>query len=123
VVAACAASAGAHAALVPAHVRDQRGLGLAFVVAAAVLLVVVSAPATRPAGRTSGRAAVVVLASVIGAYALSVTTGIPWLAPTPESVDAVGVATKSVEALGLASAVQLNPTTGGRRSPHDKEVR
>ena len=122
-VVACAASAGAHAALVPAHVRDQPGLGAAFVVAAAVLMAVVAALAARPDSRITGRAAAVVLASLIGAHALSVTTGIPWLVQTPEPVDAVGVATKSVEALGLAFALQLNPTTGGRRSPNDEEVR
>ena len=123
VVVACAASAGAHAALVPAHRRDQPGLGLAFVVAAAVLVAVVAALAVRPDSRTTARAAAVMLASLIGAYAFSVTTGIPWLVQTPEPVDAVGVATKGVEVLGLAFALQLNPTPGGRRSPNDEEVR
>jgi peptidoglycan/LPS O-acetylase OafA/YrhL len=111
-VAACAASAGAHAALVPAHVRDQRALGLAFVLAAAALVAVVAALAVRPGSRTTSPAAAVVLASLIGAYALSVTTGIPWLAGSPEPVDVVGLATKTVEALGLAFALRLSSNDG-----------
>jgi peptidoglycan/LPS O-acetylase OafA/YrhL len=111
-VATCAASAGAHAALVPAHVRDQRALGVAFALAAAALLAVVAALAARPDSRTTRPAAAAVLASLIGAYAFSVTTGIPWLAGSPEPVDVVGLATKTVEALGLAFALRLSSHDG-----------
>jgi hypothetical protein len=57
-------------------------------------------------------AAAVVLASLMSAYALDVTTGIPWLAGSPEPVDVVGLATKSVEALGLVFALRLSSHDG-----------
>jgi hypothetical protein len=41
----------------------------------------------------------------------------------PEPVDAVGTVTKAVEAIGLGLALQLIPTTSGRRSLIHKETR
>jgi hypothetical protein len=49
-------------------------------------------------------------------------TGIPFLQARPESVDLVGLATKLVEALGLALALWLSESVGGRRSPAIQEV-
>jgi hypothetical protein len=69
------------------------------------------------------RVATLLLAALIGIYALSVTTGIPWLADDPEPVDLVGLLTKAVEALGLTFAIQLNPTPSGRGSLIRKEAR
>jgi hypothetical protein len=68
-------------------------------------------------------AVVLLLAALIGAYCLNVTTGLPWLADAPEPVEGVGIATKLVEALGLVFALQLIPTRGGRGSLTHKEAR
>jgi hypothetical protein len=43
VVAACAASAGAHAALVAQHLQDEPRMGVAFIAATALLLAVAAA--------------------------------------------------------------------------------
>lgn len=123
VVATCAASAGAHAALVPQHLDHQAGLGIAFILAATLLTGVVVTVTVRPADATVGHAATFVLATLIAAYALSVTTGIPWLADEREPIDLVGLVTKSVEALGLTCSIQLNPILGDRGSLTRKEAR
>jgi|SRR5215216_1239030 len=114
VVAACAASAGVHAALVPDHLEHEPALGAAFVAAAVVTLALSAALAIRPSSTAIASLATLVLAMLIAAYALSVTTGIPWLSDVPERVDAVGAATKAVEAVGLFFALQLITTKGGR---------
>ena len=48
VVLACAASAGAHAGLVPEHLRTEPRMGVAFLVAVALLLATGIAVARRP---------------------------------------------------------------------------
>ncbi len=110
VVAACAASAGAHGALVPAHLDDEAGLAVAFVVAAIVAMAASVMLTIRPSASVVCFAALL-LAALLGAYALAVTTGLPWLVDEPEPVDAVALATKAVEALGLGFALQLILTT------------
>ena len=107
VVAICAASAGAHAALVPQHLDHELRLGIAFVAATAALLAAAAALTYRPDDATVAHATTVVLAALIGAYAVNVTTGLPWLSDGPETVDVVGLATKSVEVLGLLFAIHL----------------
>jgi hypothetical protein len=123
VVAACAASAGAHAGLVPQHLDHEPRLGIAFIVATAMLLASAAALSYRPDDATLGHATTLVLATSIGAYALNATTGVPWLSDGREAVDLVGVATKSVEAVGLRFSIRLTPTRGGRGSPMHKEAR
>ena len=123
VVAMCAASAGAHAALVPQHLDHQPRLGIAFVAATAALLAAAAALAYRPDDATVAQATTVVLAALMGAYAVNVTTGLPWLSDGPEPVDVVGVATKSVEVIGLLFAIHLAPITAGRGSLTHKEAR
>jgi hypothetical protein len=112
VVAACAASAGAHAALVVQHLDDEPRMGVAFIAVTALLLVVAAALTYRPRQAGAGRAAKLLLAALIGAYALNVTAGLPWLSEGPEAVDVVGLATKAVEALGLVFAIRLSQTMG-----------
>jgi Na+/melibiose symporter-like transporter len=112
VVAACAASAGAHAALVVQHLDDEPQMEVAFIAATALLLVVAAALTYRPRQAGAGRAATLLLAALIGAYALNVTAGLPWLSEGPEAVDVVGLATKAVEALGLVFAIRLSQTMG-----------
>jgi hypothetical protein len=121
-IAACAASAGAHAGLVPEHLREAPPLGIAFVLAAVLLMAVVVTLAMRPHDRRAAQAAAFLLAGLIVSWGVSRTTGLPFLQPHPEAVDAVGLATKLVEALGLASALWLSQPAGGRRSPVIQEV-
>jgi hypothetical protein len=120
VIGSLAASAGAHAGLVPAHLEHETRLGAAFALAALAALVVAAA-LTFDQRATYG--AVVLLAALIGAYVLNVTLGIPVLAEGPEPTDAVGLTTKAVEAVGLLFALHLIPTTSGLGPLTDKEAR
>jgi hypothetical protein len=61
----------------------------------------------RPASTPSVRAAAILLAGLVAAYALAVTAGIPVLHPEPEPVDGLGLATKAIELVGLAAALRL----------------
>jgi hypothetical protein len=121
VVAACAASAGAHAALVPQHLEHEPRLGVAFIAAAALLLFVIAALTYR-GSVTSAAGAALTFAALIGAYAVNVTAGLPGLSSAPEAVDAVAGATKAVEALGLACSSQLIRTLSGRGPLGQQEV-
>ena len=122
VVAACAVSAGAHAGLVPDHVREAPEVGVALVVAVALLLAAAIALAIRPDSLGAARGAALLLAGLIACYAASRTTGLPLLEPHVEPLDAVGVTTKLVEAVGLVFAFWLSGPVGGRRSPLTQEV-
>jgi hypothetical protein len=63
------------------------------------------------------------LAGLIAAYLASRTTGIPVLDPEPEALDAVGIATNVVEALGVVVALWLiYPTGRHARLTHLQEV-
>ncbi len=119
----CAASAGAHAGLVAQHLDHEPRLGIAFVAATAALLAAAAALTYRPDDATVAQATTVVLAALTGAYAVNVTTGLPWLSDGPEPVDVVGLATKSVEVIGLLFSIHLAPITGGRGSLTHKEAR
>jgi hypothetical protein len=106
VILACAVSAGIHAALVPGH-------GLAFVAATVLLGASVLVLTLRPASLLALAAAAAVLAGLLGSYALSVTTGLPFLHPQPEPIDGLALATKAIEAVGLAAALVLLPRPKG----------
>ena len=80
VVSAAAISAGAHAALVPEHLREAPQLGIAFIAATALLLATARA-ATLADGSRVMPAAALLFAGLIAAYVATRTTGIPWLAP------------------------------------------
>jgi len=118
-----AATAGAHAALVPRHLEREPRLGVAFVAATALLLAAAVALAYRPDDATVGTASALLLAALIGAYGLNVTTGLPWLSDGPEPVDLVGLVTKSVEGIGLLFSIQLPTIKGGFDSLTHKEAR
>ena len=123
VVFACAVSTGVHAGLVPAHLSEEPRLGVAFVVAVVLLAASVAALTKWPGDRKIARAVALLLAGLIAGYAATRTTGVPWLAPDPEELDAVGLATNVVEALGLAFALWLGqPGDHGRPSYTLKEV-
>jgi hypothetical protein len=119
----CAASAGAHAALVPAHLDHEPRLGIAFAAATAVLVGAAAALTYRPDDATVAQATTFVLAAFIGAYAVNVTSGLPWLSDGPEAVDLVGLATKSVEVIGLLFSFHLARIKAGHGSPTHKEAR
>jgi hypothetical protein len=122
VVAACAVSAGAHAGLVPEHLRAAPQIGVAFAVATGLLLAAATALAIRPGSLGAARSAALLLGALVALYAASRTTGIPLLEPHTEAVDAVGATTKVVEGLGLVFASRLSRSVGDRRSPLTQEV-
>ena len=122
VVAACAVSAGAHAGLVPEHLREAPQLGVAFVAASALLLAAATALAIRPGSLGAALGAALLLAGLVAFYTASRTTGIPLLEPRAEPLDAVGVTTKLVEVLGLVFALRLSRHVGDHRSPLTQEV-
>jgi hypothetical protein len=73
-----------------------------------------------PANYECGR---IFLAGLILAHVISRTTGIPVVDPEPEAVDAVGVATDVVEALGVLVALGLTHPLGRHlRLTHLQEV-
>lgn len=110
----CAASAGVHAGLVPAHFRESALLGAAF----ALSVVLLAAGAVRlRAGTGADRGALWVAAVLLGVaacYLLSRTTGLPVLAPEPESVDPLGVLTSLAEVVAAVAALSL-PRIGKER--------
>lgn len=123
VVLACAASAGIHAGLVPQHLREEPRLGVSFALSVMLLLAAGAGMALRPLDPRIARAAALLLVGLLAAYIASRTTGIPLLAPTPEVLDAVGIAAVAVELAGLAAAVWLAQPIGRRpRRPALKEV-
>lgn len=118
VVFACAASAGIHAGLVPEHLREEPGLGVAFIVAALVLLAIDAAVSFCPSARPVAWLAALLLGGLILAYIASRTTGIPLLAPDPEAADAIGVVAVCIELLGLLCALWIaQPIRRRRRRP------
>ena len=82
-------------------------MGVAFVVAVLLLLVIGFLAALRPAHVHVATAAALLFVGLIAAYIISRTTGIPVLQSDSEELDAVGVATNLVEALGFVSALLL----------------
>lgn len=122
VVVACAISAGAHAGLVPAHMREEPRLGVAFVLAVTMVVVAGAALVLRPRSAHAAQVAALLLAGLIGACTASRTTAIPLLSPEAETVDVVGLTTNVVRAIGLVFALKLNQVIGIRRSPIDQEA-
>jgi hypothetical protein len=109
---ACAISAGIHGALIPVHLEEGRGIGAAFVAATLLLAASAAAVTLRPRSMLVAATATGVLAGALGLYALAITTGVPVLHPHPEPADALGIATKAIEAVG----VLVGSTLVGRRS-------
>ena len=107
VVSVCAASAGVHAVLVPDHLGESLALGLAFALSAGCLAL--SALLLRQprhdswAPPTAGAA----LGLTALAYALSRGTGLPWLIPHAEHLDALGLATSTAEVVAALAATLL----------------
>ena len=51
--------------------------------------------------------AAAVLLGLLVSYLLAVTTGVPVLHPQPEPIDGLALATRTIEAVGLAAASLL----------------
>jgi hypothetical protein len=122
VIAASAVSAGAHAALVPEHLREAPAVGVSFIVAVVLLAAVAILLALRPDRRHGRYGAALLFTGLIVAWAISRTTGLPVLHPEVEPVDAVGVVTKIAEAIGLACALWLSQPAAGTRPSALEEV-
>src|SRR5947209_18913872 len=78
VIAACAASAGAHGGLVPEHLREAPRLGIAFILAAGLLLAVVAALGSRPEDRRVARVAALLLPGLIASWGASRVDRLPF---------------------------------------------
>jgi hypothetical protein len=104
-VLALAASAGAHAALVPGHAAEGLPISVLFAVSALVL-----AGFSVLVDRSDRRAVVVAAALLLGGlltlYAASRVV-VVWPLAHVEPIDAVGAITKLVEAAGLTLALSL----------------
>jgi hypothetical protein len=117
----CAFSAGVHIRLAPGHMAESAPLGVGFVVAGALLLVLGIGAFVRPRSASIPLAIAVVIAVLTGAYVLSRTAGLPVLHPEPEAVDAIGVITKAVELAALALACRLPVENRSRPLPLPKQ--
>jgi hypothetical protein len=106
VIATCAVSAGIHGALVPAHLAEGVAAGSAFAASTASLAGLAVALTRSPAPAVVAAAAAA-FAALLVAYALAVTTGLPFLHPEPEPIDGLALFTKAVEATGLVAATHL----------------
>jgi hypothetical protein len=107
VIVACAASAGIHAALAPAHFADGAAIGAGFAGSAVALAGLAAMLTRRPGSRVALTGTAAVLTGLIAVYVLAVTAGLPLVHPDPEPVDTLAVATKAVEGVGLLLAAHL----------------
>jgi hypothetical protein len=114
VLSASAVSAGVHLGLAPEHLEQSGGLG--FAAAGGLLVSLGLAVFVWPESVSPPLALAVVLATLIFAYAVSRTSGLPMLHPEPENVDAIGLVTKGVEIAALALALRLYVTNRSRRT-------
>lgn len=108
VTAACAGSAGVHAALIGPHLAEGGPpLGSAFAAAAAALAL--AALAVRQPRRDSWApaAAAAVLCVIAVSYLLSRSTGIPLLIGQAEQLDPLGAGTTAAELAGAVCGVAL----------------
>ena len=105
-IAACAISAGIHAALAPEHLAEGAAAGAAFA-ASAALLACLAVALTRFPSPLVLAATAATFGGLIVAYAFAVTTGLPGLHPEPETLDGLALFTKAVELTGLAAATDL----------------
>jgi drug/metabolite transporter (DMT)-like permease len=103
----CAISAGIHAALAPGHFSEGTAAGVGFLAATLVLAALAIVLTRRPEQRPAVVGAAVVLAGLLGSYALAATTGLPLLHPDSEPVDGLALGTKAFEAVGLLAASHL----------------
>jgi drug/metabolite transporter (DMT)-like permease len=115
-IAACAVSAGVHAGLVPEHLSEDPKLGVAFALAAVLLVALVLAlvRSDQPAAP-----AALLLGVLILSYGMSRTVGLPLAREHTEPFDALGVVTQAVQAVGLVAALRLREPAGAIRRPRE----
>lgn len=120
-VLALAASAGIHAALVPAHAAGTPVVAALFAVSA-LALGGLAALVDRSDRRWPVPAAAQLLGSLLVIYAASRLV-VVWPLPHVEPVDAIGAITKLLEAVGLGLALSLlHASQGSRRTlPFQRE--
>jgi hypothetical protein len=108
--ASCAASAGIHAGLVPAHLGESPSLGLAFLASALVLIAFALALSVGSAQLVQplAPAAALLMAVLITAYGISRTVGLPFGGEGVEEWDVLGLVTQSIQVAGLAAAAALH---------------
>jgi drug/metabolite transporter (DMT)-like permease len=106
-IVACAISAGIHAALVPEHLEESAASGVGFAASAVLLAVLCVGLTYRPSHVAPLAAAAALLVALLAAYALAVTSGVPYLHPEAEPVDGLALVTKAVELTGLAVALDI----------------
>ena len=111
-VLALASSASVHAALAPSHAAESPALGAMFALSALALVGVALRIDRRP-GPVAPAAAVLLLCSLLTPYAATRLVALPPLTHA-EPVDAVGAATKLVEAAALMLALRLLHSPAGR---------
>jgi membrane-bound metal-dependent hydrolase YbcI (DUF457 family) len=102
----CAISAGIHGALAPEHFAEGAGAGWGFTVSTLLLAALAVALTFAPTIEALAAAALL-LGGLLLAYGLATTTGVPLLHPEAEPVERLALATKGIEALGLAAALHL----------------
>jgi drug/metabolite transporter (DMT)-like permease len=110
----CGISAGVHAALVPEHWSEERLMGVSFVVAAVALAGCAWLLNRYPRSAWTVRSAAALLVGLIAAYAVTRIGPAARVFGHAEEVDALGVATKAVELIGVGLAVSLNKSGGFR---------
>jgi peptidoglycan/LPS O-acetylase OafA/YrhL len=103
----CGVSAGVHGALVPEHLRESTAAGGGFIAATVLLVALVIALTLRSDPRPAAAAAAFTLGALLVSYALVVWHGLPVVHPETEPVDALALATKAIEGVGLVAATSL----------------
>jgi hypothetical protein len=122
VILACAISAGIHGALAPTHFSEGAGAGVGFVAATIALAGLVVWLTLRPTSSLAFAAAAAVFLGLLASYALAVTSGLPLLHPEREPVDGLALATKAIEAFGLAAASSLLWRPAAALNPQSKGI-
>lgn len=108
ITAACAGSAGVHAALIGPHLAEGGPpLGSAFAIAAVALALAALAVRQPRHDPWAPAAAAAVLCVVAVSYLLSRSTGIPFLIGQAEELDPLGAATTVAELAGAVCGVAL----------------
>jgi plastocyanin len=105
-ISALAATAGLHLALVPEHLREAPRVGVLFILGSAAAIALATLLLWRVT-RALLAASALLLAAMIGAYAVAVTAGLGPLGMEREAVDDVGLVCKAVELVGLVAASTL----------------
>jgi hypothetical protein len=113
----CAASAGVHVVLAPMHFEEGIVPGVGFVAAAVLLASVAVALDQRPQTRTATQAAALILGTLLVAYIAARVAAVPLVGEHREPLEPVGVATKLIEVLGIALAVNLTNEGVASRKP------